>query len=146
MAMRLHLFEEAAGLHHLDDQLARREAVLAVHGRNRRRQLGRRLEAVEEVLIVPEAYGGLDGHDVDGAQTVALADLEIVEIVRRRDLDRAGALFRIGVFVGDDGNAAADQRQDDVLADQAGEALVIRDGRQRRYRRAWFPAGSWRPR
>ena len=54
----------------------------------------------------------------DLRQVVPPADLEIVEVVRRRDLDRARAFFRIGIFVGDDRNAAADQRQDHVLADQ----------------------------
>ncbi len=38
------------------------------------------------------------------------ADLEIVEVMRRCDLHGAGALFRIGVVVADDGNPAPDQR------------------------------------
>ena len=45
-------------------------------------------------------------------QAVPLPDLEIVEIVRRRDLDRAAARLGIGVFVGDDRDQPADQRQD----------------------------------
>ena len=57
---------------------------------------------------------------------MALADLEIVEVVRGRDLDRAGALLRVGIFVGDDRNSAADERQEDVLADQMPVALVVR--------------------
>ena len=64
-------------------------------------------------------------------QLVALAHLEVVEVVRRRDLHRAGALLGIGIFVGDDRDAAADQRQDHVLADQRLVALVVgmhRDG------------------
>ncbi len=61
----------------------------------------------------------------DPAQAVAIADLEIVEVVRRRHLHRAGALVGIGVFVGDDLNLAADQRQDHVLADQLLIALVV---------------------
>src|SRR3546814_7466062 len=56
--------------------------------------------------------------DVDHLQVVALADLEVVEVVRRGDLDRTGALLGIGVAVGDDGNAPADQGQDSMLADQ----------------------------
>ena len=51
---------------------------------------------------------------IDQRQIVPLADLEIVEVMRRRDLHRAGAFFRIGVVVADDRNAAADQRQDRV--------------------------------
>ena len=63
---------------------------------------------------------------IDKRQVVPLADFKVVEIVRRRDLDRAGAFFRIGVVVADDRNAPADQRQDRGLADQMLEALVVR--------------------
>ncbi len=60
-----------------------------------------------------------------------LPHLEIVEVVRRRDLHRARALLRIGVFVGNDGNTPPDQRQDDVLADQRLVALIVRMHRDR---------------
>ncbi len=60
-----------------------------------------------------------------------LADLEIVEVVRRRDLHRATALLGIGIFVGDDRNFPPDQRQDHVLADQRLVALVVRMHRHR---------------
>ena len=56
---------------------------------------------------------------VDERQVVAPSDLEVVEVVGGRDLDRTGALLRIGIFVGDDRDAAADQRQDRVAADRA---------------------------
>ncbi len=46
----------------------------------------------------------------------ALADFEIVEVVARRDLDRARPEFGIGMFVRDDGHAAARDRQHDMLA------------------------------
>ena len=62
---------------------------------------------------------------------VPLADLEVVEVVRRRDLDRARALLGIGIFVGDDRNFAPDQRQDHVLADERLVALVVRMHRDR---------------
>ena len=68
---------------------------------------------------------------VDQRQTVPPADLEVVEVVRRRDLHRAGAFFRIGIVVADDRNAPADQRQDRGLADQMLEALVVRMHRDR---------------
>ena len=61
-----------------------------------------------------------------------LADLEIVEVVRRRDLHRARALLGVGIFVGDDRDAAADQRQNDILADQMPVALVVGMHRHRR--------------
>ena len=74
------------------------------------------------------------------------ADLEIVEVVRRRDLHRAGALLRVGVLVGDDRDAAADQRQDRGLADQMPVGARSADARRPRCRRAWSPAASSRPR
>ena len=63
--------------------------------------------------------------DVDHLETVPAADLEIVEIVRRGDLDRAAAHGRIGVFVGDDRDQPADQRQPHRFADEIGVALIL---------------------
>ena len=56
---------------------------------------------------------------------MALPDLEIVKVVRRGDLHRAGALFGVGIFVGDDGNEPPDQRQADIAPDEFGIALVF---------------------
>ena len=46
-----------------------------------------------------------------GLEAGALADLEIVEVVPRRDLDRARAQLRIGMLVGDDRDQPAGDRQ-----------------------------------
>ena len=75
--------------------------------------------------VVTKIEPALDIEHIDQRKIVPLADLEIVEVVRRRDLHRAGAFFRVGVFVADDRNAAADQRQDRHLPDQMFEALVF---------------------
>ena len=115
--VRLDLLEQARRLQARDDAACARRS-----GRGRAAQrlveLRRRRHVVEEGLVVREIELGLDVEHVDQRQVVAAADLEIVEVVRRRDLDRAGALLRIGIFVGDDRDAAADQRQDRVLADR----------------------------
>ena len=63
---------------------------------------------------------------------VPLADLEIVEVMRGRDLDRARALFGIGIFVGDDRDQAADQRQSNPPAEQMLIARIVRMHRDRR--------------
>ena len=63
--------------------------------------------------------------NVDHLELAALADLPVVEIVRRRDLDRARALLGVGVLVADDRNLAADQRQHAHLADQVLELRVL---------------------
>ena len=110
-----------------DDALARGEPVDAAIGFGRR---------VVEPRVAVE--------DVDERQAVAPADLEIVEVVRRRDLDRAAAGRGIGILVGDDGNAAADQRQDRVTPDEMRDSARPRDAPRRRYRPAWSRAASSR--
>ncbi len=70
-------------------------------------------------------------HDHQAWQVVAAADLEVVRVVRRGDLHRAGAELRVDMLVGDHRDAAAGQRQLDLGADQVGVALVVgvhRDG------------------
>ena len=54
-----------------------------------------------------------------------LADREIVEIVRRGDLDRTAAGLGVGVFVGDDRDQPADERQPHRFPDQIGIARII---------------------
>jgi hypothetical protein len=63
---------------------------------------------------------------------VAVADLKVVRVVARRDLQRARPELRPDVLVRDDLKAPADERQDRVFADQSLVALVIRmDGDRR---------------
>ena len=54
-----------------------------------------------------------------------MADLEVVRVVRRRHLDRAGAEGRIDVLVGDDRDRPVGQRQRDLGADQVLVPLVV---------------------
>ena len=63
--------------------------------------------------------------DGDRLQAVALAELPVVEVVRRRDLHATGAEGFVDVGVGDDGNRAAGERQHDRAADEARVALVV---------------------
>ncbi|CCW16631.1 hypothetical protein EBBID32_9680 [Sphingobium indicum BiD32] len=61
----------------------------------------------------------------------ALADLEIIEIMPRRDLDRAGPQFRVGIIVADDPQPPPGDRLEDLLADHALVARVIGMDRDR---------------
>ena len=124
--MRLDLGDQTERLHALDDQPARDEAIEAVHLQRLDQLRRHRVETVEEGVVVLEIEIGLAVEHVDQRQVVAAADLEIVEVVRRRDLDRAGALLRIGIFIGDDRDAASDQRQDRLLPHEMTIALVVR--------------------
>ena len=57
---------------------------------------------------------------------MAATDLEVVGIVAGSDLQCAGAELRLDVVVGDDRQAASDQRQDHRLADQVTVTLIVR--------------------
>jgi len=51
--------------------------------------------------------------DVDHRQRMPLADLVVVEVVRRRDLDHAGAELAVDIVVGDHRDQPAGQWQGD---------------------------------
>ena len=109
----------------LEDLLARRLAGQAPEpGRNVLVQIG--------VLVE-------DGHHFE---PVAPADLEIVEVVRRRDLDRAGTLLGVGIFVRDDGEPPAHDGQDRELADEIPVAFVIGMDRHRGVAQHGFQPGG----
>ena len=127
--VRLDLFQETEIFQPRHDLLARGEAFDVVEFFRKLVRAFR--QAAQIVLVIDQGETALLVEHADLRQAVPLADLEVVEVVRRRDLDRARALFGIGVVVADDRDAAADQRQDHVLADQMSEPLVLRMHRNR---------------
>ena len=64
--------------------------------------------------------------DIQRRVARALADFEVIEIMRRGDLHGARALVRVGILIRDDRYTAADNRQLDKLANQACIARVFR--------------------
>ena len=123
--VRLGLLQIAALLEHGEDPLSRLEAVEVVECQDCREVVALRKPCVEGFVVLEKKLA-LRAKNVDQRQCVALADVEIVEVVRRRDLHRARALFRVGILVRDDRDAASDERQDRVLADEILVALVLR--------------------
>ena len=124
MRIRLDLFQEAEILQPGHELLARSEAfdVVQLFG-----QLLRTFrQAAQIILVAHEVHAAFLIKHVDPRQAMPLADLEVVEVVRRRDLDRARSLLGIGVVVADDRDAAADQRQNHMLADQMADPFVLR--------------------
>ena len=107
VVIRLDLHEVALLLKVGDDLLARLIAVKA---------LILAAVLVDDTLIV---------EDADDLKVVAQADLKVVRVVSRRHLDAAGAEVHLGIVVRHDGDLLADERQDDVLADDVLVALVI---------------------
>ena len=133
--VRFDLGQKTGERHHLDDSAPRDEAVLTVDGGDEPRVIVVALKPFEEVDIALERHLALRIEDIDRSRALGLmplADLEIVEVVRWRDLDRAGALLRIGILVGDDRDQAPDQRQPKTLAEQMLIARVVRMHRDRR--------------
>ena len=125
MRIGLDLAEQATRFHHRDDFRARLEAVAPFQRREGLGQDRARINSLVELAVALQRDAPFQIEHIDDPQPMPLADLEIVEVVRRRDLHRARALFRVGVFVGDDRDAPPDERQDRKAPDQALELLVL---------------------
>ena len=110
MRVRLDLVEQAGLFEQGDDALAPLLARQTV--KITRCRIGLRIlrETGEEGRIVPQKQSRLGVEHVDERQVVAPADLEIVEVVSRRDLYGTRPLLRVGIAVGDDRNESPDQR------------------------------------
>ena len=106
--VRLLRDDEAGGAQVLEHALARDVAVEPAVLRRR---------------VVVDGRGQRE--DRDRLEVVALADFEVVEVVRRRDLHATGAELAVDHRVGDHRNRPAGQRQRDLLADERGVALVL---------------------
>ena len=125
----LDLRQKAGERHHLDDPASRDEAVLAVDGGDQPRVIVVALEPLEELDIALERHPPLRIENIDRSHALGLVpfpDFEVVEVMGRRDLDRACALLGIGIFVGDDRNETADQRQANAPAEQVLVARIVR--------------------
>ena len=95
------------------------------------------LECVEQLLarvvaVEPLVFGGtevvhfrVERQHADRHQPVALPHLPVVEVVRRGDLDHAGAEFAVDVLIRDDGDAALGDGQAHLLADEMPVAFVL---------------------
>ena len=107
VCVRLDFREQPRSLQPVDDLLARNKTLEPVISQCFI-QLSRVRHIAQECLIAREIKVCLDVEHVHDRQIVAPAHLEIVEVVSRSDLDRASALLRIGIFVGNDRNATSD--------------------------------------
>ena len=56
--------------------------------------------------------------DVYQRQVMTFADLKIVKVMRRRNLNGTGTFFRVGMFVADNGNRTVNNRQNGIVANQ----------------------------
>ena len=129
MSVRLDLRQQTGQRHHFDDALAGDETIPSVERRDQPRgiMIGD-IQPVEERQIAFQLNASFRIQDIDLSHAfgfVTLADFEIVEVVRRRNLDRAGALFRVRIFVGDNCDKATDERQAHAFANKILEALIF---------------------
>ena len=129
MGMRLDGREPALQRHQRNDAQTRLESVDAIEFAD---QAGMfvlvGVEPLEKGGVASQRHTSFRVQHIDRSGAfglVPLADLEIVEVVRRGDFHRAGALFGIGIFVSDNANEAADEGQPDVAANQKRIALII---------------------
>ncbi len=105
--VRLDLFQEPRRLEVGDDAFAGLEAVEAAVGRR---------GFVADLRV--------RGQDIDEREPEPLPHLVIVEIVRGRQLDAAGAKGRVGELVGDERDLAARERQRQFLSGEPAVSLV----------------------
>ncbi len=140
--VRFDLVQQAQLIEGGNHRFTRREALQAA-------ELGRDLVAVfgadfaqgiEHFRFLADV--AVEGQDVDHRQVVAMAHFVVVEVVRRGDLHAAGAFFHVGVFVADDPDAAVDQRQNDLFADQVFIAWVFRVDRHAGIAQQGFRTGG----
>ena len=85
---------------------------------------------------------GVLPHDLDRGQPVPLPDLEVVGVVRRGDLETAGAELGIHALVGDHRDLPAHQREPRGPADEVPVARVLRMDRHRHIPEQGFRAGG----
>ena len=137
MLQRLDLLQEATLLQVGQDGLAGFEGghtgILAAvqHFRLVHGVLACGEDGIGRRLVGSAGHAAVVGEDADDGQVVAEADLKVVGVVGRGDLDDTGALGHVGVFVADDGDLLVQQRQDDMAAVQvriAGVLTVDSDG------------------
>ena len=111
----LDLLEQAGGVDRFDHLLARLEAVEAeiIFRDQTIRSLDQLRLAIEHV------------EHLAGLETRALADLEIVEVMPRRDLHRARTELGIGMLIGNDRDQPAGDRQLHHLADPRPVTIIL---------------------
>ena len=56
---------------------------------------------------------------------MTLTHLKVIKIMRRRNLNGARSLFRIGIIISDHWDQTTDQRQHDVFTDQMLKLLIL---------------------
>lgn len=70
-------------------------------------------------------HSAVFGNDGDTLKIMAFADFEVVEIVSRGNLDGAGTVLGVGVFIGDDGNFAVGERKFNKTTDEVLIARIV---------------------
>ena len=99
-----------------------------------------------EVRIVAQQHPAFGVEHVDARQVVPLADFEIVEVMRWRDLDCACALLRIGIGRRRRSRSVGrpTARRTRLAMQMADSEDRLRDAPRPRYRPTSSPAGWWR--
>ena len=103
------------------------------------------LAGIETVHALPVFGGvfvqfGLSRQDIDHLQPVAATNIKVIEIMGRGDFDGTGALFHIGILIGNDRDQAIHDRQANHFPHQITITVIIGVNRHRR-----IPQHGFRP-
>ena len=102
------------------------------------------VEAVEAAIGHGAVVADLrvEREDLDAREAVAFADRIVVEVVRRRDLDAAGAERRVDIGIGNHRDGAIAQRQLQLAADQMPIPFIVGIHGNRNVAQHGFRAGG----
>jgi len=95
MRVSLYFIEEAPHVHHLDDLASRGFTRQSMQIIEDEAGVCGGIEPEEEIIILLEVQFGFRIKDIDQGEPMPAPHFEIVEIMRRGDLHRAGAFFRV---------------------------------------------------
>ncbi len=86
------------------------------------------LESIHAAIVVRNlvVHPGIIGENVVHRQVMTLADLIVIEVVCRSNLDAAGTELRLNVVIGDNRNTAANDGQNQFLANKMLVTIIIR--------------------
>ncbi|CAH0325853.1 hypothetical protein SRABI106_04543 [Rahnella aquatilis] len=68
----------------------------------------------------------IESQDIDHRQAVTFTDFIVVKVMRRGDLHATRTFLHIGVFIGNNRNTTAYQRENDLFADQIAVTRIFR--------------------
>ncbi len=140
--VRFDLFKQAELIDSGNNRFTRREAFHVLESRRDLIGAGIAGFTIGVIHLSTVADIAVEGQDVDHRQFVTTTDFIVVEVMRRGNLDAAGAFFHVGMFVANDRDQAANQWQHHKFADQIFVARIFRVNRHAGIAQQGFRTGG----